>query len=189
MDVDERGEQSSNSKRSTPKTLNDISRYRQGDDPFPYFRIRKSYPASFPSGHASVVDDLRNSRNESVEALCAYVDAVNVSIAHKARLIRASARFKHDSIICDKFRPSSGKLSAPDGGGIGCFGSPRGNHVEQRRQRLDGVDVAALPAGFGKRRTSSSGGLLSKRSRTPVEDAPSLKPVSNASTPTTKLDQ
>ena len=183
MDVDVRSDQHTNSKRSSPTSLTEISKYRSESDPFSFFRTRKSYPVSFPSGHAAVVDDLHNSRNESNDALSAYIDAASTSLTHRANLLRAIARCKHDSIMCDKFRPSSGKMSAQDTGGSSSFGSPHATNVDQRRNRLDGVDVAALPAGFGKRRTSSSGGLLSKRSRTPVEDAPSLQPESNTSTP------
>jgi len=162
--------------------------YKLGDNLVDYFPITDS--DSLPPLPATIfegLDKVLEARKETHLAKIAFMDAViechkslfDVRIA-RARYIVAEAqgeamrerRLKLKASIAVSQPHSSGE-STPD---------PSKSESDVRRDRLAGVDVSKLPAGFGKRRASGAG-AAAKRPKTPTEGAPEVQEATPAATP------
>lgn len=166
----------------------DPADYQMGDDLSEYFPLKKAGAPCLPNGFSEAVDRVQDAVRKSHASNMAYVDALDKNQQSFTKLMidfsnfrmlkaRASAiresRLKFKASIIGSQPASSGETT-PDPSGDGLPGT--------RRDRMQGVDVSKLPAGFGKRRASGPGSSA-KRPKTPIEDAPEVKEPTPTVTP------
>ena len=166
----------------------DPEEYQIGDSLVDFFPLTKcSSPLPVPDGLLEAMDRVLEARKKSDMAQLAFMDALieyerssfDVMIAWaRSRVAEAQAdairdhRLKLKATIMGSQPPSSGETT-PD---------PMDGQPDARRDRLAGVDVSKLPAGFGKRRASGAS-ASAKRPKTPTEGAPEIKEPTPAATP------
>jgi hypothetical protein len=167
--------------RTVSATVKRPEDYQLGDDIEEFFPKRKIYLPSFPVEHAALVDELEAAKKQSHEGYAAYLDSYAQLTKARADVILALGKLKHAATYAQHFRPSSEKTGM-DEKPQSAASSPSGIQTEPRRNRLEGVDISELPAGFGKRRASATGGQP-KKSKTPPEAAPELEPGSRTTSP------
>ena len=138
---------------------------------------------SFPVNHANLLDELEATRTKRIDIMFEYLLSVEESMKSRARILLALGRLSHDTIYASKFRLSVDNTTTMEDRSSSVTPSPTGMEADARRNRLGGVDLAALPAGFGKRRGSGAGGLNIKKSRTPPDAAPEVEPGTNTLSP------
>ena len=162
--------------------------YQIGDDLVDYFPLTKGEsPPPLPSAFYEELDKAFESLRDSFKAEIAFMDALIEYQKSSLDVLMASARYSFAEAKTEGIRnrrlkfkasilgsqPQSSGESTPD---------PSRSESEFRRDRLAGVDVSKLPAGFGKRR-ASGGGAAAKRPKTPTEEAPELKEPTPTATP------
>jgi len=176
------------SRRSTPITRSGASTvkrpedYRLGDDINEFIPRRKVYLPNFPVSHGTLVDELETARSTRIDCLLKYLQTMQESMTARAKIAFALGKLKHDMVYASNFRPSAEKNPSSTDRSTTASPSPSG-HADVRRSRLEGMDVAALPAGFGKRRSSAAGLSANKKTKTPPETAPEVEPGTGAHTP------
>jgi hypothetical protein len=161
--------------------------YQIGDDLTDYFPLIQNATPCIPSGFLEAMDKVQESVRKSHASNMVYLDSLDrymeslttLSISYSNLRVaeaRVSAirtrRLKLKASIIGSQPASSGETT-PD---------PTGGLSEARRDRMQGIDVSKLPAGFGKRRASGAG-TCAKRPKTPNEDAPEVKEPTPAVTP------
>ena len=156
--------------------------YQRGDDISEYFGHGIICVPTYPSQHQDALDALDKARAELRRALLDELDAFGESITWRGKFIKEYGDWNRDYIFA--MRPGTEPLPLPgidrgtSGGSAQAATSP-----ESRKSRLEGVDVTALPAGFGKRRQTSGGGGSLKKPKTPNASAPELVPGSTVESP------
>ena len=155
----------------------DPTEYQIGDNLVDYFPLRKPVsPPPLPAGFFEGLDKILEARKESDRAHIAYLDALiayqksfydaliawgqyRIAKAHTEAV--RERRLKLKAAITGS-QPQTSGATTPD---------PSRSDPDARRDRLAGVDLSKLPAGFGKRRASGAGGAA-KRPKTPTEGTP-----------------
>lgn len=168
--------------RSGSSSVKKPDEYRLGDDLNQFIPRRKVYLPNFPVQHATLLDELEAARSRRIESLLKCVSASKEAAAARAKITLALGKLKHDATYASNFRPSAEKNQLSGDRSAGGTPSPTGQS-DSRKSRLEGMDVSALPAGFGKRRSSAAGALANKKSKTPPETAPEIEARNNSNLP------
>ncbi len=164
--------------------------YRVGDDIHEYFHSvpyvqLETFKQYYPDG-----DTTTNTQERSVNSLLQHSYAVNKFLKARMDYILEYSRLRRDRIMLEKMRPPASATVPPTidrqsagttSMGVSAQGSPtQATAAESRKNRMDGVDVSALPAGFGKRKSSNKQSVSSqgdKRPKNPSEVVTAADPV------------
>jgi len=156
--------------------------YQIGDDLVDFFPLKKEVPPRpLPKGFFDAIDNVLDARKQSDQAQLAYMDAVKDYQCASFDLMLTWARWQVAEAQAEAIRERRMRLKSKIAGSQP-QSSGESTPDPSARDRLAGVDVSKLPAGFGKRRASGAGGAA-KRPKTPTEGAPELKEPTPAATP------
>ena len=153
----------------------DPSLYQRGDDISEYVSRGPICTATFPSKHQDALDSIDQARSDVFQSLMMELDAIPRALAARARLVKEYADWKRDYIFATKCKSPAETLAMMCmERSISSSSTPASSPPESRKNRMEGVDVSALPAGFGKRRQPASGGASLKKPKTPSASTPEL---------------
>lgn len=166
--------------REEPK---DPEAYKLGDRISDYFPLCKMPGAYFPASFFVALDSLHEAEKRTNQAYIRMLDNHIKFEKLRTEYVIARARARIAATMASVARENRLKFKAAVmGSQPGTSGEstpqPVADGSETRRDRMQGVDVSKLPAGFGKRRGSAVSSS-SKRPKTPTEGAPEV----NESTP------
>lgn len=161
----------------------DISEYQFGDDIFEYIKRPHSYARSLTPELESLYDDLDSSVRNVNRAWIARLDCLIQDIPKRGEAVLVLGKLKADMIFArqSKATPLNPPSDYPGVSGTSVATVAPGEEVKQ--SRMAGVDVASLPAGFGKRRPGGGSIGGSKKPKTPTEPVPEILPNSTAASP------
>ena len=167
----------------------DPEEYQIGDSLVDFFPLTKSSsPLPVPDGLLEAMDRVLEARKNSDMAQLEFMDSLIEYERSSFDVMIAWARLCVVEAQADAIRDRRLKLKAsimgsqPQSSGETTPDPVDGQPDAARRDRLAGVDVSKLPAGFGKRR-ASGGSASAKRPKTPTEGAPEIKEPTPAATP------
>ena len=156
-----------------------FSQYSLGDDINKYIGQRNFYMPSLSKADMDSFDELAESRNATDAALLRCVEGLACELTARSAIVLQLGRLKKESIVASSLKHLEANLhstahSRPDSAA---------STPAAPKNRMDGVDVASLPAGFGKRKPAGVGGAGLKKPKTPQESAPEIQPNSTNPTP------
>ena len=158
-----------------PSEPKDPSLYQLGDDINDYLRVIPKYDRNLPEEYKSKNLEILEAAIDRMRATNTFLGSVSVAIEKKNELVAMAGRIQSLQKMADSIRDrrESTKAQASVSRQVSVTGSPEASAVGVK-SRMQGVDVSALPSGFGKRRSSASLGG-GKRPKSPTEGAPVLK--------------
>ena len=156
-----------------------IEEYQLGDDINLYIARRKVAVPSFPADRERLFEEVSDAVDKSFTALLETIDKYRTELKARSEVVLELGRLKSEAIIVQKMR------SVTNHGGVDSFNvsissTPTASvgPGDERKNRLSGVDVTSLPAGFGKRKTASAGDTGAKKVKEIISSAQSPEPGS-----------
>lgn len=158
----------------------DPQEYRFDDHILDYFPVRK-FQVQMPSEVSDLEREISGAQHEILSRYMELFGNLPETIRKRTDYVCQVAKARRDFILAMHHQPSQAKDSTAGDDSVAStppLGGPVG--AESRKTRLEGVDVSALPAGFGKRRSSGVAGSSLKKPKAPDESAPEIAPGSSS---------
>ena len=157
----------------------DIEEYQLGDDINLYIQRRKIAVPSFPAERERLFEEVSDAVDKSYTALLETIEEYRTELLARSEVVLQLGRLKSESIFVQKMR-SVTNPGGVDSSNVSMSSTPTASVApgDVRKNRLSGVDVSSLPAGFGKRKTASAGGTGVKKVKEITSSAQSPEPGS-----------
>lgn len=156
-----------------------IEEYQLGDDINLYIGRRKVAVPSFPAERERLFEEVSDAVDKSYTALLETIDEYRTELVARSEVVLQLGRLKSESIFVQKMRSVTNQWGA-NSSDVSMSSTPTASVApgDMRKNRLSGVDVSSLPAGFGKRKTASAGGTGAKKVKEITSAAQSPEPGS-----------
>jgi hypothetical protein len=158
----------------------DPCEYKIGDRILDFFSERK-LNGQTPTDLSELDASVRSAKEDIISSYEKLFRVFPDYIRTRTEFVLKLAKARKDYILAMHQQPAQSKENAKSEEPSTSSGAEACNPTapESRKTRLEGVDVSALPAGFGKRRVSNAAGGMVKKPKTPEGMAPTLAPASN----------
>jgi len=172
--------------RGAPK---DPSEYQIGDDIRDYLYSESNHVYTNPAEFKIAEDEIRAAEKSSMETLLRFLESLCLLGEKKNEIVLQITKIESLQQIADSIRDRREAAKSQPGISrqISASSSPEASCImgsDARKNRMQGVDVSSLPAGFGKRRSSAGGSFGSKRPiPVPAEGAPEVKKLTPVESP------